>query len=115
MEESHGKQDSCQEGQDHLGHVLEREDSNIASHAGGGRNMDKPFSPGVLSVILAQLHLPDETHTSGQHSQELCTKAAREPSSSSTCLVHGQETSTAPTASTAPGHSFRERAHRREF
>lgn len=50
MEESHGKQDSCQEGQDHLGHLLEREDPNIASHSGGGRDKDKPFSPQVLSV-----------------------------------------------------------------
>lgn len=34
MEESHGKQDSCQEGQDHLGHLLKREDPSAASHAG---------------------------------------------------------------------------------
>ena len=43
MEESHGKQDLCQEGQDHLGHLLQREDPSIASHAGGGRDKDKPI------------------------------------------------------------------------
>lgn len=41
MEESHGKQDLCQEGHNHPGHLVGREDPSTASHAGAGRDKDK--------------------------------------------------------------------------
>lgn len=63
MEESHGKQDLCQDGQDRLGHRLKREDPSIASHAEAGRDKDEAISAEILSgseAFLTALRAPEE-------------------------------------------------------
>lgn len=100
MEESHGKQDSCQERQDHLGHV--REGGSQHSFPRRGRKDRTNHSALGFSVsVLAQLHLPKGTHTPWASTARSCTPRLwrSQAAAPAWCCL---ESSTAPTA---PGHS----------